>query len=733
MSYSELSPVAVVPYDKDYIVDFVRYKTGWDQRGEVFEKAQISYLDHYLRFEHIDAKTIVVENEYIDRHYLEDYAEYYARCFPAHPKTCSRLHFFSESFDEPRFLSAVASEDEEFSSLLQDAYLGFAVIRPLPKTCIAKLCLRPYPALVKAGDYKSIKKRINVSLFGLRLTVETAPFLEQDKVVSACATSAIWTLLGATPQLSFDNLPSPSSITKSAAMTHEEGGRTFPTTGLTPPQVARSLKYFDLEPTLIAPIDGENFLVELKEYIHAYISSDIPVIIGGRVYDCTREDKAHYRGRHLVCALGYHVTASACGSDLNIHAHGIDRIYVHDDRYGPYVRLDEKGVIEGDEKRENWVYRKTSSAGINEEIGLTLEVRNGSEELTKREFFVPDILILGLYHKVRIPYKTVLNMHAALFAYVRTSKKNISATIDFIEDKNAKKYYKSLQETLEDVLSGSIAIKLEKNGGLKEEIRGRKDFYSFNGVPDKADLLTKSLPKYIWRCRISVKTSEFADVLIDATEIPQGQVIIGYISYHPHAERFWKYVEKEAYERAWDSSNAINEAEREAIGCFLRFFGTNKERAYLNSLYGPLGLPRRNLKPGEFDGGRNVTRRKDLWLIRRGDTPSWECLDQTWNYIWVINEPGDLIVAKDIASECGKYSGHPTLTDGNPARIGGELYFDGGWKINLCSRTYSGHLRHDSKQATPYLESVKDHNFLGLTVTMTTQKAPDRTLSNAAD
>lgn len=145
MPSSNLSPFAVVEYNKNYLVNFVRHKTGWDQRSEVSDKTQLNYLCNYLAVDHMSAKTIVVEDEYIDRHYLEDYSEYYARCFPSHPRKCSRVHFFSFGFSQADFLSALENNKKSFFKKLSDGYIGFAVIRPIPHTFLAKLCLKRYP------------------------------------------------------------------------------------------------------------------------------------------------------------------------------------------------------------------------------------------------------------------------------------------------------------------------------------------------------------------------------------------------------------------------------------------------------------------------------------------------------------------------------------------------------------------------------------------------------------
>ncbi|WP_294879073.1 hypothetical protein, partial [Sulfurimonas sp. RIFOXYB12_FULL_35_9] len=116
------------------------------------------------------------------------------------------------------------------------------------------------------------------------MTVSTTAFLEQDKVVSACATSAIWTLLSATPQISVENLPSPSAITKSGAHTQFDGSRTFPTSGMTQSQISRCLKHYGLEPTVISCSEKRLFN-DLKESIYSYLSNDIPILIGGDIYE----------------------------------------------------------------------------------------------------------------------------------------------------------------------------------------------------------------------------------------------------------------------------------------------------------------------------------------------------------------------------------------------------------------------------------------------------------------
>ena len=51
------------------------------------------YLDEYFRG--LNVQTVLIEQGYIDKDYLEDYSRYYAKCFQEYSKRCvrSRSHF----------------------------------------------------------------------------------------------------------------------------------------------------------------------------------------------------------------------------------------------------------------------------------------------------------------------------------------------------------------------------------------------------------------------------------------------------------------------------------------------------------------------------------------------------------------------------------------------------------------------------------------------------------------
>lgn len=701
MPASNLSPLAVVPYGEDYLIEVIRHRTGWDQRSEVCDKPQLIYLCNYLKEkEHINAQTIVVENDYIDRNYLEDYSAYYARCFPSHLRKSSRIHFFSDEFDQSEFISALERDDTSFFKRISKKYIGYIVIRPVPHTFISKLCLKPYPVLTARNGCKLIAKEERVSLFGITLKVKTVAFMEQDKVVSACATSSLWMFFNSSEQDFNGHAPSPSTITKSATGLSHGGTRTFPTTGLSSEQISRSLQHFGFEPSIIElPRDPQR----LKEIVYSYVSNNIPVLIAGDVFQTLENSDTNCLGRHLICALGYQVEQNNFyrNDEMQLVSQHIDRIYVHEDRHGPYLKVDMKQNVFDCEGRR---------------FGHKMSTHKSK----KTDYFVPHLAIVGTYHKIRLPYDVIKEKCESFHYYLKTAKAAYSAGLEQVEQSSENlEHFRKLSSNLGDFLNSIFDITLTTNTALKEELRKSNTFGTFNGSKSKSSFLLHNMPKYIWRCRIfgykegQSEKSIISDILFDATEIAQGQILFGYISYTTISEAIWEYVEHAICQNSWDKFSVDNDI-KQGISAFFKFFSQSKNKAYLNSLYGPLGLPRRSLKPGETDYRNNITLRSTE-RVRAGDIDFISKLDNEKPYIWVINEYGDLIYGEDVFIGT-EFQGHPTLVDGGPARLGGELKFSkeqNCWEVNLSSGTYSSHLALGSNERLEYLKSVLDVNLRG--------------------
>ncbi|MFB1490163.1 MULTISPECIES: hypothetical protein [unclassified Thiocapsa] len=264
---------------------------------EVNAKLHATYFRDY--FDCIDARTILVECEYVDRDYLEDYAEYYVRCFRDYPRKCARLHFFKCDFAEAQFETCLLGKSDELTpAILQQNYLGFIVVKPLPRTFIGRTCLITYPR--EERRYFPATRCYVANLFGLQLKVShTLAFQEQDSVVAACATSALWSIFQATGHLFQHQIPSPAAITNDATKILTSEQRSFPSPGLTPLEMAHAIKSVGLEP--LSCNVANHYL--LKAMIYAYLRAGIPMMFGIHWIDVS-SSSVRYVGRHAVAVTG---------------------------------------------------------------------------------------------------------------------------------------------------------------------------------------------------------------------------------------------------------------------------------------------------------------------------------------------------------------------------------------------------------------------------------------------
>ena len=338
----------VFEYNKNTLCSYISNITG-SQYSLLFQKKQFNYLTNYLNHFIENKKTVisvVCENSYIDKGFMDDYVSFYSRCYNNYGKVCSRIHFFAyelkctETADFKNASSETQeklikkekeekciSSDESLRNALsgindktiisQDNYLGFLVIRPIPVTFIAKLCLKPYEEEI----HNLLRKEYKVSLFGINLSIKTIAFQEQDRVVSACATSALWSMYHAHIDFPFQCIPSASSITKSAI---EKSGADM-AEGLNPEKIVQQIESNGLKPILVNLEYDIDFVV-LKETIKILIDSKLPLILG---VDVNNEKGETSKGKHALTVLGYEE------KDNKLTA-----LFVHDDRYGPYARID---------------------------------------------------------------------------------------------------------------------------------------------------------------------------------------------------------------------------------------------------------------------------------------------------------------------------------------------------------------------------------------------------------
>jgi len=334
----------------------------------------------------LDCKTVVVERHYIDRDYMEDHSVFYSKSLHGYPNYCQRLHFFrsnektlrtelrrlqsldSAAPNQPqRAADALRRAHSEFA---ENAYLGFAVIKPLPGCPVGRTVLRPVSR--NASGYKRRFDCLcdyHAHFLGVSLHIKGLAFQQQDIGVSACATTALWTALQRASQVERGNAATPAQITMRASQFALPFGRSMPSEGLSLDQMCVAVQSFGYSPML--------FKLESPRVSRALLFGSInsgiaPVLI---------LSNSHLR--HAVTAAGMAVltdkqlpTDSALAQN---EAHALTGLYIHDDRYGPYLKAD---IVE------------THSS-----LSLRMELAGGGRE----EWSLTHIL-LPVYPKVRLSF-----------------------------------------------------------------------------------------------------------------------------------------------------------------------------------------------------------------------------------------------------------------------------------------------------------------------------------------
>ena len=469
-----------------YSIDTLRKLLAEKARAEgsvISSKNHCFYFESY--FKELAAKTIVVENDYVDRDFLEDFAAYYVRCHHPYDRRCTRLHFFSEAFSAMEFESLLkAGSANPLLKCIKQAYLGFVVVKPLPQTVVGRTCLSTYGDAGGRRCYP-ITRSYHANLFGIELSVNSLAFQEQDSVVAACATSALWSAFHGTGMLFQHAVLSPVEITRAASTNFANRSRNLPNRGLTPEQMALAVRSVGLEPFVINASDDFVF----RSTLYAYLSGHIPALVLGSLYD-TACDPVRHLGLHAVAATGFSCDTEKAGdagpAGFLSRACCMDHIYAHDDQVGPFARMVFDGITVDathEQRKEAWSLSTSWRAAT----GDTATVR-----------FVPEMLLVPLYHKIRIPLDVV---QAAIISCDR-----------FFELLRIERLVPSLSERLR------WDVRLTTVGDYKTDV-----FQDSSLAPNlRHEVLGKAMPRFLWRATARCGERSVMDLLFDATDIEQG-------------------------------------------------------------------------------------------------------------------------------------------------------------------------------------------------------------------
>jgi hypothetical protein len=308
-----------------------------DPLHQLATTTQVKYLRVYLS--DIGAQRVLEEPNYFDRDFLAEFSAFYGISSVGYPNVCKRLHFFSDASIGKRTLRAAACGKHNAIKKLQDNYLGFVVVRPIPSAPLGRTVVKWYPdSAMETPRVVSPSRDYTSHIAGISLQVHGLAWQQQDTGVGACATIGLWTILHSSAFDDHHAIPTTADITRAAHKTASLGARVFPSAGLSVEQICESVKEYDLAPIIIR---GEKKLPNgewafskerFSSSCAASIRSGYPVLIIGELDGC---------GKHAVCAVGFRsCSPSAMNAyEIGLQDSNIEYIYIHDDNLGPNVRF----------------------------------------------------------------------------------------------------------------------------------------------------------------------------------------------------------------------------------------------------------------------------------------------------------------------------------------------------------------------------------------------------------
>lgn len=303
------------------------------------------YVADYLK--DLKATAILVEDHYVDRHYLDDFSAYYSKSFTPPEAPCSRLHFF-DTFSAQDVDKALTRAFESKDALqasekdLQAHYLGFLVRRPLAGAAIGRTVLKTYPAEGGRRHY-GVGRRYWVNPAGLRLYVDGLAYQQQDRGAAVCASTALWVALQRVAYVAGHRSPTPSAITAAA-------DSPFPAShGLDLNSMARALRTLGYIADVFDPAENRALF---RAKVVACLESHLPVILL-----MTKKEETgagHVTIAHAITVTGFSEPKTIApipppfkgGPQFRFRSGSLEVLYVHDDNLGSHAHYE---LVDSDE------------------------------------------------------------------------------------------------------------------------------------------------------------------------------------------------------------------------------------------------------------------------------------------------------------------------------------------------------------------------------------------------
>jgi hypothetical protein len=270
-------------------------------------------------------------------------------------------------------------------------------------------------------------------------------------------------------------------------------------------QMARAICSVGLEPLPVGAQDE----YKLKGAVYAYVQFGIPALLIVWLYN-TSKARPCLVGRHAVAVTGYSLGTAAPApygpTGFLLKASRIDKLYVHDDQVGPFARMALDGTTVSLERNGQTTTRWSLSTSWNARQGGGIRA-------------VPDLMLVPVYHKIRIPFELILKV-----------------VIGF--------------DAMLGVLHGAGLAPLRSRPAWDIRLCSINDVkhqaLSSAGItPDqRKGLAFAPMPRFLWRARACAEDVPILDLLFDATDIEQGPLMCRAIEYDLPLGRFLRRVAK---------------------------------------------------------------------------------------------------------------------------------------------------------------------------------------------
>lgn len=317
----------------------------------------------------LGAGMILVETKYTSRSYLEDYRDHYFMSYSSYERYCQRIHFFKHKLpqeilnnpEEQNRMFEILLYNNNVSDEIWDGYLGHIVKRPIPTGIIGATLLETYPTDEPVNGHLrkfTVRKNYKVNLFGREKILKTLIYVEQDRIVGACATSALYVAFHRLSHLFETQRPNQKKISDAAGISYVSPNRKLKNKeGLKPFQICQVIEKFGLDPDVYELNKDKRTMDETKALLYAYLKMGIPIILGFK-FDVKKKKNKKDEG-HAITLTGYaepfienipvesyvkkdfFTKPQKYKKDLPLYLKSkhIEQFYAHDDQIGPFARI----------------------------------------------------------------------------------------------------------------------------------------------------------------------------------------------------------------------------------------------------------------------------------------------------------------------------------------------------------------------------------------------------------